>query len=495
MLYDLLNSPFLTWRDSGRHRRLATLPGILSHLATGELGDFPRLRTHQLHPWCMFLTQLAAIALHRAGQTDPRLDEEAWRELLLALTAGRHEPWCLVVENLEEPAFLQPPVPEGTMGDQWKEQFSPDDIDVLATAKAHDVKTSLIPNDDVEAWAYALVTLQTIQGVYGAGKYGVARMNGGYGSRCRVGYSSDATLSARFRRDVGVLLEFWPDQVARGYRDDGVALVWTEPWDGTGALSIGDLAPYFVEICRRVRLVADDHGLVFRGTTSRGRRCLNEIRGGDVGDPWIPIARDKGTALSVTGRGFHYELLVRLLFESDFAPPPTQQLRNEDPDPLLFVAAGLARGEGGTEGLHERVLTLAGPVRWRLGSPDARAPVGRRAVDRVVSAKTMRSKVLYPALKQLGVVADDGFDARVDAVFFDHLFSTLDEADEDARLAWEGLLRNLARAEVQRAITRCALPCARRFKLVSAAESVLAGCLKKHFPDLQSSIGAQGASS
>ena len=495
MLHNLLNSPLLTWRDPGRHRGATTLPGILSHLATGELGDFPRLRTHQLHPWCMFLTQLAAIALHRAGQTDPRLDEDAWRELLLALTAGRHEPWCLVVEDLEQPAFFQPPVPEGTMDDHWKAQVSPDDIDVLATAKAHDVKMSLVPSDDVEAWAYALVTLQTIQGVYGAGKYGVARMNGGYGSRCRVGYSPDATLSARFRRDVGVLLEFWPDQLARGYRDDGVALVWTERWDGTGAFSIGDLAPYFIEICRRVRLVADDHGLAFRGTTSRGRRCLTEIRGGDVGDPWIPIARDKGTALSVTGRGFHYELLVRLLFESEFAPPPTQHLRNEDPDPLLFVAAGLARGEGGTEGLHERVLVLAGPIRWRLGKPDTRAPVGRRAGDRVASAQTMRSKVLYPALKQLGAVAEDEFDACVDKVFFDHLFSTLDDADEDARLAWERLLRDMAQTELQRAISRSALPSARRFKVTSAAEGMFAGCLRKNFPDLQSPQEAQGVSS
>lgn len=493
MLHNLLTGPLLTWRDGGRRRGLATLPGVLSHLATGELSDFPRLRTHQLHPWCMFLTQLAAIALHRAGLTDPRLDESTWRELLLHSTAGRHEPWCLVVEDLTQPAFFQPPVPEGALDDHWKAQVSPDDIDILATAKAHDIKMSLVPSDDIEAWAYALVTLQTIQGVYGAGKYGIARMNGGYGSRCRIGYSPDATLSARFKRDLDVLLKFWPDQVARGYRDDGVALVWTKPWDGMEALSIRELAPYFIEICRRVRLVADDRGLVFRGTTSRGRRCLPEIRGGDVGDPWIPIARDKAAALSVTGRGFHYELLVRLLFEGDFAAPPAQHLRNEDPDPLLFVAAALARAEGGTDGLHERVVTLAGPVRWRLGSPDTRAPVGRRAGVRVISAQTMRSKVLYPALRQLGATATDGFDARVDEVFFDHLFSTLDDADEDARLAWERLLRDMAQTELHQAISRCALPSARRFKVTSAAERMFAGCMRKNFPDVQREV--QGVSS
>ena len=38
----------------------------------------------------MFLTQLAAIALHHAGETDPRLPETAWKKHLLALTAGAH---------------------------------------------------------------------------------------------------------------------------------------------------------------------------------------------------------------------------------------------------------------------------------------------------------------------------------------------------------------------------------------------------------------------
>src|SRR5688572_5499201 len=112
MLYDLLELPVLTWRDSRRRRGSTTLPGILSRLSSGELGDFPRLRTHQLHPWSMFLTQLAAIALHAAELSDPPVNEDAWRDLLLELTDGRHEPWCLVVEDLAQPAFFQPPVPE-----------------------------------------------------------------------------------------------------------------------------------------------------------------------------------------------------------------------------------------------------------------------------------------------------------------------------------------------------------------------------------------------
>jgi CRISPR system Cascade subunit CasA len=492
MLHDLLNSPLLTWRDAERRRRLATLPGILSHLAAGELGDFPRLRTHQLHPWCMFLTQLAAIALHRAGRTDPRLDESAWREVLLALTAGRHEPWCLVVEDLTQPAFFQPPVPEGTLDDRWKAQASPDDIDVLVTAKAHDVKTSLISTDDIEAWTYALVTLQTTQGYPGRGYTGIARMKGGYGNRPRVGVAADHGLAARFLRDVEVLHETWPTLVARGFQGDGIGLVWTQPWDGRASLPLHELAPHFIEVCWRIRCVPQASGLACRYATTVNRRCAPEVENGDVGDPWAPIERDSGM-LTVGSRGFHYDLLRRLLFENDFEPAAAQRVRTSDPDPALFIASALVRGQGKTEGLHERVLVLARPVQFRLGNPDTRAPVGRRAGARVVSAQTMRSKVLYPALRQLGATAEDGFDARVDEVFFDHLFSTLDDADEDARLAWERLLRDMAQTELQQAISRCALPSARRFKVISAAESMFAGCMRKNFPDIQRE--AQGVSS
>jgi CRISPR system Cascade subunit CasA len=494
MLHDLLDSPLITWRDPQRRRGTTTLPGALSRLATGELGDFPRLRTHQLHPWCMFLTQLASIALHRAGQLNPRLDERTWRGLLLELTEGRHEPWSLVVEDLDQPAFFQPPVPERALDERWRVHLAPDDIDILVTAKAHDVKASLIPSDDAEAWAYALVTLQTTQGYPGRGYTGVARMKGGYGNRPRVGLAADQSLTSRFLRDVQVLHETWPGLVARGFRDDGAGLVWTQPWDGQSSLSMPALVPHFIEICWRVRCLSQGGGIACRYTTSVNRRCVPDVDNGDVGDPWAPIERDAGM-LTVGSRGFHYELLRRLVFSNDFEPAAAQCSREGDPDPALLIASALVRGQGKTEGLHERVLELARPIQWRLGNPDTRAALGKRAGDRVLSAQTMRSKVLYPAIKQLGAAIGDDFDSRVDERFFEHLFSTLDDADEDARLSWESLLGDLARVELQRAIARCGLPTARRFKVTSAAEGMFGGCLKKNFPDLQGTPGAQGASS
>jgi len=430
----------------------------------------------------MFLTQLAAIALHRGGVTDPPHEETTWRQALLDLTNGSREPWALIVEDLSRPALFQPPVPEGDIGGWSRCQF-PDDIDILVTAKAHDVKTSMIPGDDVEAWIYALATLQTAQGYPGRGYNGIARMNGGYGSRPRVGLSADQTLSSRFRRDVAVLLSSWPDLLRRGYRDDGVSLVWAEPWDGSTSLPMEGLAPHFIEVCWRVRC-EDGGGVIARYTTTRARRCLPEVDNGDTGDSWAPVERDKGV-LSVGGRGFHYVLLSRILLGSDFEEAAAQTLREEDPTPVLFLASALARGQGKTDGLHERSLLLGGRARWHLGRPDTRAAAGRRAAARVVAVQTMRSKVLYPALKQLFPESEvkDEFEARVDDEFFEHLFATLDDDDDQARLAWERRLIELGRAELERGLRRLSVPTAQSWRATSAAESIFASCVTRHFPD------------
>jgi CRISPR system Cascade subunit CasA len=488
MDHDLLDTPLLSYRAPAGHRGKTTLPGALARLSAGELVEFTRLRAHQFHPWIMFLTQLATIALHRANLTDPRLPEEIWRDLLLRLTAGQHQPWCLIVEELSEPAFFQPPVPERSV-DDWKGlRESPDDIDVLVTAKGHDVKGALITGNDLEAWVYAIATLQTMQGYAGgAGGYNrIARMKGGYGSRPRVGLAGDQLLCARFLRDVGVLLATWPGLLERGYRDDGHALLWTVPWDGERSLDLSELTPHFVEICWRIRCEARADGIRCHYTTTSVRRSLPDVDDGDVGDPWIPIRRDGKGALYVDDRGFHYDLLRRLLFEDDFESPSSQRFRADDPDPMLLIAAVLARSQGKTEGLHERVLSLSRPVRLQLGKPDSRAALDRRAAERVNDVQMMGSKVLFPALKQLTPTGEirHTFVARIDEIYFDHLFSSLDDDDEPARLAWQQRLRDIASSELELAIRGCPLPSARRWRVISAAEGMFDYCLRKHFPDV-----------
>lgn len=490
MAHDLISEPLLSWRDARRRRDTTTLPGILARLASGELADFPRVRAHQFHPWCMFLTQLAAIALHRAKTVDPRLTEEEWRSLLLGLTNGAHEPWCLFVDDLSKPAFFQPPIPEGEI-DGWSRWEHPDDVDVLVTSKNHDVKTSLVSGHDLEAWVLALVTLQTMEGYSGGGGgyRGIARMNKGYGSRVRVGCAPDLTVGARFGRDVRVMLDSWKVLLERGLTEHGSALVWTAPWDGDSSLTMSELAPHFIEVCRRLRCQRSEGGLTCAYTTSRSRRSLSEVENGDVGDPWIPIEREDGNALTVGRRGFHYELLTRMLFE--FEPAAAQVIRPDDGGSVLLVASVMARGQGKTDALHERVLPLARSIRRRLGAPDTRAAVGKRASSNVQQAKKMRSHVLFPALKKLALGEEmirDEFDARVDEAFFVELVATIEQSDDHAQLAWDRRLREIAWTELQHAIERCCIPSARWYRAVSDAESMFHVCLRKQFPTFVASF-------
>jgi CRISPR system Cascade subunit CasA len=182
-----------------------------------------------------------------------------------------------------------------------------------------------------------------------------------------------------------------------------------------------------------------------------------------------------------------------LLFGGDYEPAAAQLARSGDGDVMLFIASAMARGQGKTEGLHERTLILTGSARRKLGQPEDRAVVALRATARVVAAEKMRSKVLYPALKQIALgdtVVAGRFDALVDQMFFDHLFATIDLPEDEARVAFDARAREFAWNELQRAIDRCCVPDARRLRAISEAERMFHACLGKNFPDL---VAAQSA--
>jgi CRISPR system Cascade subunit CasA len=489
---DLLTQPMLHGRGRDRVPRALTLPGLLAALARDEVVDFSRARAHQQHPWSMFLTQLAAIAMRRAKVDTLPTEEGSWRSMLLDLTSGEPEPWCLIVEDLAKPAFFQPPVPEGELrkpskkgkpGEQWDTLETPDDLDVLVTSKRHDVKSGLVAPDDIEAWIYALCCLQTTQGFPGRGYTRVARMKGGFGNRPRVGVSPGLGFGQRFRRDVPILLQTWPDLVTRGFRDAGIGLAWLPPWDGASSLDISSLTPHFVEVCWRVRLERAERGICARSTTTSKRRCAPEVDTGDVGDPWIPTSRVDGSILTPGSAGYHYKLLVELLFEQGYEAAATQVLRGNDPDPVFFWASALVRGKGKTEGLHEMILPLSGPARLSFLTKSTRDAVGRRAEERVKQAESMRSQVLYPAWRLLDPAPPDALNSRIDERFFASLFATLKLSDEQARAVWEDELLTLAEAELEAAIERAPLPDARFYRATVAARRMFYGCLKKRFPD------------
>ena len=331
-------------------------------------------------------------------------------------------------------------------------------------------------------------------------------MNRGYGSRPRVSVSADPSPSGRFVRDLCIMLDAWPDQAHQGYSDGGIGLVWTSPWDGRDSLAAGELCPYFVEICRRVRLQTESSGLMAAYTTTKIRRCRPEVDNGDVGDPWIPIERKEGGALTISKHGFDYQRLTELLFSGDYKPADAQIIRPSDGDPVFLLASVMVRGKSKTEGLHERRLVVSGAARLLLGRHDGLDIVGKRAIAQVAQAATMFSEVLEPGLRALFQVDDkkhppkkntggggfegfrratrECFSHRVDEIFFTRLLGDVDQPDDDARLTWGQTVKDIATAELQRAIERCCVPDVQRYKAISDAERKFRDCLKFHFPDL-----------
>lgn len=499
---NLLTDDVFSWEDDGGVVRKTSLPGVLAALTTDCVEGFERLQAHQSHAWHAFLVQLAAITLHRLGESAPFDDEDRWRKGLLCLSAerGGGDAWALVSTDLAMPAFLQPPVPEGnTQG--WKDLGEcPDDIDVLATARNHDVKRGRIVAPSPEDWCYALVSLQTMQGFFGAGNYGIARMNGGFSSRPCVALAPDARLGRRFTRDVAILRDRRAEILGDFdfYKESGgIELLWLDAWDGRQSFALSELDPYFIEVCRRIRLVETDGAIGAHATATKVARIEGKAMLGNTGDPWTPVDAG-GKALTLGSAGYSYRLVEALLLSGDYKQPVALRVREDDPERMLFVASGLVRGKGKTDGFHERTIPVPGRIRLMLGSEEGRDRLGALARRRVEDVRTLQSAALRPAVCTLLQAAPDRLDFRdqradrwvslhdglVDEVFFASLWHDIELDDADAQAKWRDTVMKLARRVLSSAEAATPLPAMRKFKAVAAAWRVLEGAARKKFADL-----------
>lgn len=454
----------------------ATLPGVLALLMRDGVAAFPALRAHQRHAWHSFLALLAANALHRACRPEPPDSEVQWCALLRGLTPDHADdaPWCLVAP-LDRPALLQPAIPSGALAELKNVIATPDALDMLVTAKNHDLKQAVMAAAQPDDWLFALLTLQTMEGFLGAGNYGISRMNGGFANRAALGIAPPGGPGAHVRRDVLRLLALrgkLPGAI--GYAaEGGLALVWLAPWDGATSLRQDALDEWYIETCRRVRLTQHHGVLSARAGGSKVARIL-PIDGGVTGDPWSPIVTEKGGAtksLTVDARGFGYRRMVDFMFSDSSVKPSALQTEDstDAAHGLELVARALVRGQGKTEGYHERRVPLSkrGPRRGPGQGvfTDLRAAAAR---ERVRLAGEMQDRVLKPALLTLFQNGPDRidfrdkdsnrkaeaflqrFDTLVDQSFFEDLWLEVDEDDleaqQRARAEWVIRLRDHAEA-------------------------------------------------
>ncbi len=415
---NLLTERLIRVRRRDGSASVESLPGVYEAMVSDQVEAFFALRPHQRHAWHAFLSQLAILSLVMADRRDMPGSACEWLGLLRGLTRdfSGDEPWQLVVEDVAAPGFLQCPAPNG-LGEYKKLFATPDDLDVLVTSKNHDVKSSIAVDAEPDDWIFSLVSLQTMDGFLGAGNFGVARMNGGFSSRPCLGFApTDGGLGAHLVHDVDRMLDSRPGVIAM-YEEQyfrshgGIGLVWVEPWDGVSQLRLKELDPHFIEICRRVRLQRRGTEITALGATSKKLRIAAKEAKGDVGDHWTPVAVGAKTkALSVTSAGFRYDKLAQLILDDTaFRHPPAMSVDGSDDTAWRLVARAVARGQGKTEGYHERDDIVFAPrvVRSLLSGGE-----GRDTLEELARLQVSEVKEVVSALRfGIAIAASGGKDA------------------------------------------------------------------------------------
>jgi len=498
LTFDLLCDPCIRVRLPTGERTALTLPGVFGRLAVDDVVSFDGLRVHQRTAWHAFLVQVAAMTLGGRGPAAIPADEGWWAAALLALGGGAPTAWTLVEGDLARPAFLQPPVPEGSV-EGFDDIDTPDGLDVLVTSKNHEGKVDRMRYPSPDHWVYALVALQTTQGFSGKMNYGIARMNSGFGSRALVGVTPGTGWGPRFRRDVRVAIDARPD-LCRTYgfvEQGGIRLAWILPWDGTptSALSLAACDPLCVEVCRRVRLLASGTVLYARTRSTESARiaCVKGVP--NPADPWMPVRIEDGSPLTLSEQGFTYAKTQDLLFGGDYRRSAAQEVRTDDGPSPRWSATALVRGQGKTGGLHSREILIPPAARRQLASVDGVQTLGRLAKAQVDRASLVRRKVLRPPLlvllqsapKALNFQDDrterwlDQYESSVNASFFSTLWERSDKVADD--VVWDRRLLDAAGTALKAAIEDCPIPSVHRYRAIATAETLFSRLARKHLDE------------
>ena len=459
---NLLNDPIFTTASGDR----LSLPAALSSMARGGIRTFPRLRPHQRPAWHMFLVQLAALAISRSGSEGVPELESAWRSALRGLTPGHpdDQPWRLLVASRDLPAFMQPPDPGGL---KWTAKATPDALDMLITARNHDQKQSVAIQAGSEDWVYALVSLQTCEGYGGRGNQGIARMNGGSSSRPMLGlvpangrdHGIDA--SQHWLRDLKVLLTNGSSgDASKLGTPGGDALLWLNAWPEGSRLGLDTLDPWFIEVCRRVRLVTHQGQLRAECANSKAPRINARAFHGNVGDPWAPVEIKEGKSLTISRRGFDYQRICELLYSGNWTMPVLAEPAPHETGDMLLLAEAICRGNSKTEGFKSRAIPVPGSQLSIFASDD---------VGRLARAQAMEIEAFDIALRNgLALMAASGerdankkghyghtnaararFDRTADSFFFPMLWTRSEavsdpQAEDDAKRTFLMALKTAA---------------------------------------------------
>ena len=287
-----------------------------------------------------------------------------------------------------------------------------------------------------------------------------------------------------------------------GFSKKGIGLLWTEPWDGESSVEIAKLDPYFIEVCRRIRLDYTEnlHNVYVLKKITKGPRVKAAHLKGILGDPWTPVDVKEKKSFTASLAGFPYRKVHQLMFSDDYTPGLTQMVSMADDKELLFIGQVLTRGQGKTEGYHERYIPVPGYACQMLLNPEKKDALFRRSERRIEAVSTLQRKVLKPALCALLQGGPPGklklnddrvypllrrMDHDVDQMYFEHLWETLDDDEPTAFRSWLQAVADCAREHLEHAIGSCAFSTVARYRAIAMAERRFNSGMYHNFPEFR----------
>lgn len=511
---NLLTEPILTVNDGNQ----VPLPALLAAMAQGQVRDFPALRPHQRPAWHMFLVQLSALALWTAKRKALPTAANDWAAMLRGLTPdhANDEPWTLAVPDWSKPAFMQAPAPNEKL--KWKTKNTPDALDMLITSKNHDLKQAVAKRASAEDWVFALVSLQTMEGYggrdpkRGRGYYGIARMNGGSASRPMLGLApadhagSSIHPSRWWARDVQSLIAARMANNQKGVGQvGGPSLLWCLAWPEGEQLDLNDLDPWFIEICRRVRLAEADGSIFAKCSTSKSARVEAKNLQGMAPDPWAPKKKKDGKTFTLSSGNFDYAKLHYLFFSGDCEAPLLAKAGGNETSDMLLVAEAFSRGNSKTEGFKSRIVPVPSHAMRHL-SNDTAATLAKAQMDEISvfsnalqdaivkddaigkdkdvrkdKKKDKDKKLLY----EFAISATKQFNHAADREFFPNLWRRVEalsqgeEARFDTKVAFLTTLQHEAKSVLEATLPSIPCPAVHRTRAQIRARRAFWGKLRK----------------
>lgn len=486
-MHNLLTDPLLRVLDRAGTLHRCSLPEALHLLVRDEADQFPGLEAFQASAWHSFLVQLGVLAT-RPGRAIP-YNASSWTTHLLELAPAFA--WHLVVDDLTQPAFLQPPVLETDA--PWVDFDAPDDIDVLVTSRNWDPKKSRgIDTVELDVWIFALVHRQTCASHGGVGRYAANRLATSSSARATVCIAPSLRPGARFVHDVEALLP--PAEDAAVELSGPHTLLWLLPWDGakTSGLMREDLGAHFIEVAARIRLRR------FKGTQLRAQiagvqasRIDWSLRG-FLADPWCPrrAPKKKGAdpnapprLYSLDTRRFSYAMIVDVLWGEGWT---RGRLQESVPSTRWLLCRSIQGDQGKTDGFYTRDLLLPA----EFGTNAGYDTFGRRAKARTELTASLERDALGRAFRAgilQGLASDltppgkgsklpagadlqladlrTAFTAAVDAIFFPRLWVATDDLHP-----WFDEISRIGLACLRQALAKTLLPTSRRQAISAFAE-------------------------